>query len=253
MDETYRLEIKNEFKKCVDGTIERIESGKQTYRPFHAALLSDDVLYWSAFERSFSTSFGQRTIEKLAEIVAHSDGAEEVKRQKQTYVTIDSGYEEAIHNHINKLRNNIPGYKHDWTSSLNEIMSAKQTGIKKEIRVISDIWWKKQGIDNFISLKTVKPNIDQTAVAKEDCLHLKLGIPNCNVYFGLPYNPYGEDRTSYKHNPPKQIFDMCSDPVVLIGKDMWDTIGGDGCYEELLEIAQEVGQETKEEIVLSRH
>ena len=41
------------------------------------------------------------------------------------------------------------------------------------------------------------------------------------------------------------IFDFHHDSVVLIGKEMWDTIGGDGCYEELLEIAAEVGEETK--------
>ena len=29
---------------------------------------------------------------------------------------------------------------------------------------------------------------------------------------------------------------------------MWDTIGGNGCYEELLEIAKEVGKETKARI-----
>lgn len=44
------------------------------------------------------------------------------------------------------------------------------------------------------------------------------------------------------------IFDFHEDPVVLIGKEMWDTIGGEGCYEELLEIAKEVGNETKETI-----
>ena len=47
-----------------------------------------------------------------------------------------------------------------------------------------------RSIDNYISLKTVKPNIDQTAVVKEDCLHLTIANPNCKTYFGLPYNPY---------------------------------------------------------------
>ena len=107
------------------------------------------------------------------------------------------------------------------------------------------MWWCKDGVDNYISLKTVKPNIDQTSVAKEDCLRLSVADPNCNVYFGLPYNPYGECKEDYAHNPPMGIFDFRHDPVVLIGKEMWDTIGGDGCYEELLEIAAEVGKETR--------
>lgn len=100
------------------------------------------------------------------------------------------------------------------------------------IRIISDLWWQKDGINNYISLKTVKPNIDQTAVAKEDC----------------PYNPYGENKSEYAHNPPMGIFDFHHDSVVLIGKDMWDTIGVAGCYEELIDIARAVGVETKQTI-----
>ena len=49
------------------------------------------------------------------------------------------------------------------------------------------------------------------------------------------------------------IFDFHNDPVVLIGKEMWDTIGGEGCYEELLDIAREVGKETKDTIQRLRH
>ena len=47
---------------------------------------------------------------------------------------------------------------------------------------------------------------------------------------------------------PMGIFDFHHDPVVLIGKEMWDTIGGTGCYEELIDIAQAVGVETKQTI-----
>ena len=44
------------------------------------------------------------------------------------------------------------------------------------------------------------------------------------------------------------IFDFHKDPVVLIGKEMWETIGGNGCYDEILAIAKEVGLETKKSI-----
>ena len=65
MDAKYRKLIADEFRNCVNGTIERVTHNEQTYRPFHTALLSEDVIFWSAFERSFSTSFGQRVIEEL--------------------------------------------------------------------------------------------------------------------------------------------------------------------------------------------
>ena len=247
MDTKYKNLIAKEFRNCVDGTISRIFGNEQTYRPFHTALLSEDVIFWSGFERSFSTSFGQRVIEEIAKIVALSNGASRAERQKITFVDIDEAYEEAIRSHIQGLRDNTETAR-DWVSTLSKIKSVNSTGKIKSLRIISDLWWEKDGIDNYISLKTVKPNIDQTAVAKEDCLHLTIANPNCKTYFGLPYNPYGEDKTAYSFNPPMGIFDFHNDSVVLIGKEMWDTIGGNNCYEELLEIAKEVGKETKQKI-----
>lgn len=245
MNDHYRNLIANEFRNCVTGTIARIQKNKQTYRPFHTALLSEEVIFWSRFERSFSTSFGQRVIEEVARLVALSNGAEEAARQKVTNIRIDTAYEEAIQNHIHRIRSKDKNREFDWVSSLEEVRSAVPTGNSTELRIISDLWWSKNGVDHFISLKTVQPNIDQTAVAKEDCLHLSVAMPNCKTYFGLPYNPYGENKADYAFSPPMGIFDFHHDPVVLIGEELWDTIGGPGCYRELLEIAREVGRETK--------
>ncbi|MCC8072866.1 MAG: TdeIII family type II restriction endonuclease [Clostridiales bacterium] len=246
-DDEYRQKIAKEFKNCVDGTIQRITTEERTYRPFHAALLSDDILFWSAFERSFSTSFGQRVIEEIARLVALSNGASNAERQKETNIVIDVAYENAIREHMLRIRSKNKG-NYDWNSSLSEIKNVSLSGNTEQIRIISDLWWKKDGVDNFCSLKTVKPNIDQTAIAKEDCFRLSLAMPECHTYFGLPYNPYGENKTDYNHNPPMKIFDFKHDSVVLIGEELWNTIGGDGCYEELLSIATEVGKETKKKL-----
>lgn len=246
MDKKYREMIANEFQSCVDGTISRVIGKKTEMRPFHTALLSEEVLFWSAFERSFSTSFGQRVIEEVARLVALSNGAEEANRQHVTNIEIDNAYENAIRHHMQGLRNNVKVVSLNKT--LSQIRTTNTNGSMEKIRVISDLWWKKDGVDNYISLKTVKPNIDQTAVAKEDCLHLSIANPSCNVYFGLPYNPFGDKKEDYAFNPPMNIFDFHNDPVVLIGKEMWDTIGGEGCYEELLVIASEVGEKTKKKI-----
>lgn len=248
MDPQYRDRIANEFRKCVDDTIRRVANTSRTYRPFHTALLSEDVIYWSSFERSFSTSFGQRVIERIAELVALSNGADAVERQKETEISIDIAYENAINQHILNLRNGNKVNNLDFNTVLNEILSVNKKNQTITMRVISDLWWQKDGVDNYISIKTVKPNIDQTEVAKKDCLHLKVANSNCNTYFGLPYNPFGESKEDYKHNPPTTIFDFKHDSVVLIGKEMWDTIGGSGCYNEILTIAAQVGKNTRSEI-----
>lgn len=246
MNQRYHNLIAQEFQNCVDNTIRRITNRDDDYRPFHAALLSEDVLFWSAFERSFSTSFGQRVIEEVAKLVVLSNGADSAERQHITNIRIDQAYEDAIHRHMQDLRMHR-GHS-SWNQTLNHILATPRSGQIEELRVISDLWWRKDGVDNFISLKTVKPNIDQTAVAKEDCLHLSVAIPNCHTYFGLPYNPFGERKEDYAFNPPMGIFDFKRDSVVLIGSEMWDTLGGEGCYNELLQIASEVGAKTRRKI-----
>lgn len=251
MQDKFKTLIAAEFRNCVDATISRICHNTPTHRPFHTALLSDDVIFWSSFERSFSTSFGQRVIEEIARIVALANGATEAQRQKDTIVDIDQAYGITITNHIQLLRDGHRELR-DWNNVLSILKNVKLTGTTVHRRVRSDLWWRKDGIDNYISLKTVKPNIDQTAVAKEDCMVLKAAQPKCNVYFGLPYNPYGNDKEDYSHNPPMGIFDFQHDSVVLIGKEMWDTIGGAGCYEEILEIAYNVGKETRDSIKAMR-
>ena len=247
MREEYKEIIAKEFERCVINTIRRLEK-EETNRPFHKALLSEDALVWSRFERSFSTSFGQRVIEKISKVAALAGGASESNNQKETFINIDESKSTAIENHISAMRQNKLGRSPNWNYDLNSIIGTIDLGINMRIRVISDLWWKKDGIDNYMSIKTVKPNIDQTAEVKRDLLKLKINDPSSNVYFGLYYNPYGENRKDYKWTPPMGIFDFLNDSVVLIGRDYWDTLGGMGFYSELMEIATSVGEITKERL-----
>ena len=241
MDQSCRDVIAQEFLDCVRNTAVRLNN-EETNRPFHSALLSDEALFWSRFERSFSTSFGQRVIEEISKHVAISGGASEASRQKNTEVRLDSATDRAIERHLDSLREqNLSS----WQATKEDISRTQLTGEHIVHRVISDLWWSKDGINHYMSIKTVKPNIDQTIVAKRDLLRLVMADPSCKVYFGLYYNPYGEDRTSYAHNPPMKIFDFHNDPCVLIGREYWDTLGGEGCYEIVLQIAQEVGIKTR--------
>ena len=100
-------------------------------------------------------------------------------------------------------------------------------------------------MEEYYSLKTVKPNLDQTETAKKDMLRLMTAEENSEAYFALPYNPAGEGEI-YKlaHSIPYKLFDMDNDSNVLIGKKLWDKIGqDDDTYDELLEIFNKVGEE----------
>lgn len=244
MDEQHKNTIATEFKSCINGTIRRLDN-EETHRPFHSALLSQEALFWSRFERSFSTSFGQRVIEQISKVAALSGGATEVCNQKSTMVSLSNGQFTAIENHISDLRGRRLGRAPNWEVDLASVKAAGGEGAKESGRVISDLWWVRDGVNHYMSIKTVKPNIDQSAEAKRDLLKLKLNDPDCHVYYGLYYNPYGQNREDYAWAPPKGVFDFCNDPVVLIGKEYWDTLGGIGFYEEVLAIAEEVGTTTR--------
>ncbi len=248
MDTKQEAAIAHEFKACVDNTTTRIQA-EDTFRPFHASLLSKEALFWSRFERSFSTSFGQRVIERISNIGAISGGAEQAETQRETMVSLSKSQLAAIEDHIGLLRTNGLGRKANWEQDIKDVQAAADNTTSIEcLRVISDLWWKKGGVNHYMSIKTVKPNIDQTCEAKRDLLKLKLSDPECKVFFGLYYNPYGENQQDYSWGPPMKVFDFRNDPVVLIGKNYWDTLGGDGFYEEVLAIAAEVGKTTRKTI-----
>ena len=249
MDKKYRDAIEKEFVDCAKNTLERVNSSLLNsneggnYKPFHEAILIPEAILWSKFERSFSTSFGQRLVEEVSKILAFSSGASKVERQKETHIDIDKSQASEIEEHCQRIKEGkVKGL---WTDDLESISSIKKSNISHKTRIISDLWFERENREYFFSIKTVKPNIDQTLEAKRDLLKLKINNNKSHVYYGLYYNPWGEERGSYKHMPPMKVFDFFKDDVVLIGKEYWDTIGGEGAYEELLKIAAEAGQETK--------
>ena len=114
-------------------------------------------------------------------------------------------------------------------------------------RVISDLWIKK-GKTKFISIKTVKPNIDQVEKAKRDMLLLKAHDASFETYLGLYYNPGGPRKIDYNWFLPSKIFDMKKDECVLIGEEYWEMVGGKGTYRTLLAIFAEVGEMTRKKL-----
>ena len=238
--------IKKEFLNCILRTIDRIRDAKGTNRPFHTRLLSREILRASLFERSFSTSFGQRVIEKISNILAADvDKTTEVENQKIINIKMAQETINSIDKHLQSLRENRMK-KPNWNSDFKSIKRSTENLVS--IRIINDLWFVRNGVEYFFSIKTVKPNIDQTEKAKKDILTLKVFNNKYCPFFALPYNPYGENKNDYNHTPPFAIFDMINDNVVLIGREYWDMLGGTGTYQKILQIADEVGLETKEHL-----
>lgn len=228
------------LQDCVDRAIIRVKKDK-TYRPFHEALLTKKLVAASTFERSFSTSFGQGPIEEISQILALANNAECV-RQKETLANINKGAIDEIERITSSLRSGESSP--NWTKEVAKVQAFNK-GDYVVRRIISDLWIKNETTEIFISIKTVKPNIDQTEKAKKDMLLLKAHDTNYETYLGLYYNPGGPNRIDYNWSIPTKIFNMKQDRCVLIGQEYWDLVGGKGTYKSLLKIFKKVGTNTR--------
>ena len=232
------------LENCVNNTILRVSKDK-THRPFHEALLTKELINAASFERSFSTSFGQGPIEEISKLIAEEDGSL-CERQKDTMVNVNKGAIDEIERITSSLRaNNLtPNWKKE-TERINAFM--KGDFVVRKVR--SDLWIKRKNEEIFISIKTVKPNIDQTEIAKKDMLLLKAHDKNFSPYLALYYNPGGEKKVDYNWTMPFKIFNMHKDECILIGEEYWDYIGKKGTYKDLLAIFEEVGKSTREKVL----
>lgn len=214
---------------------------KSSYRPFHTALLTEAIVRASSFERSFSTSFGQGPIEDISKAIALDNGFG-ATRQAATRVNVYKGAVDEIERICSSLRDGRQ--KPNWVEEV-AVVKSFHLGDTVVRKVNSDLKLTKNGVNTYISIKTVKPNLDQSEKAKKDMLLLNAGDPVGKTYFALYYNPYGESKKSYQHSTLKGIFDIANDDCILLGKEYWDFLGGKGTYEELIEDFEVVGIETR--------
>ncbi|VAW41936.1 hypothetical protein MNBD_GAMMA01-416, partial [hydrothermal vent metagenome] len=171
-----------------------------------------------------------------------ADNGFQAELQKTTMANVYKGAIDEVERTCSALRNGsqLPNWKKEVAA-----VSSFSKGDTVVRRVISDLWLEKDGVEHYISIKTVAPNLDQSEIAKKDMLLLKAENPVFKTYFALYYNPNGPQRSDYNHSFPMKIFNMHTDECVLIGKDYWGFLGGAGTYEKLLEVFSEVGEGTK--------
>lgn len=215
--------------------------------PFGSRLVPNEIWKGSKFERSFVTSFGQGVYEQIALDIAIGSGAF-AENQHSEIVKINSWQEEGINNLLSKQRSGANAGTPDWESEVEKIY-ALDTPRYSEVNTLFDLYVQRDsGTSEYYSIKTVKPNLDQTEIAKRDMLRIRMVKPDSKAYFALPYNPYGEEN-SYDWKMPYKLFDMNNCPAVLIGSDFWNAIGNDQhTFSELLDIFDDLGEEYHEKI-----
>lgn len=225
----------------------------RTNRPLYAALVPDEIFKGSHFERRFVTPFG-KAWENLAVAAAQSGlgfgtaghlitgnvAAERLRRITETLNKLE-----------HKPTDGSERARPNWKAELEYILAGDgepiptivNCDVYAEDRTTEDV--KKYAFE----IKAPLPNSDQTKVSKEKILKLYAMEP-CQIdgaFYALPYNPYGK-KEDYVWSFPKRWFDMVNDPVVLIGDEFWEKIGGPGTYQTFIDTVNSIGPEYRERI-----
>lgn len=223
------------------------EEAEKAQKPFHHALVPAAVWKGSKFERSFTTSLGNTWKVAAVEIGGGLWG----------WVARGHAYSGAIHTAqlhvIQGILNDLEARRRrpDWDIEIAEVFAAAH-GPTEPCRVTVDVAVGDSLADRathqFFEIKAPLPNSDQTKVSKEKIFKLAAMEQRECAFFALPFNPFGT-REAYNHSFPMRWFDMRRDRAVLIGAEFWDRVGGDGTWESMLEVAEEVGGPLRQRIL----
>jgi hypothetical protein len=210
-------------------------------KPFHEALLPDGILRITEFERSFSTKLGT-TFEEVAKLIG-KDNYAVAERGHVVCGKVSPRAIKKIESIVNKIGSG--GMEKSYLKLAKEVVKISMK--KGETRrKTADLYLKdNRGNEIFFEIKSPKPNKGQCLEATDRLLQIhairRLSSPKVRTYYAMAYNPYGDDKKSYAHSFSRRYMDLKNQ--VLIGKEFWDLIGGEGTYKEVLEVYREVGRE----------
>lgn len=240
--------IKERIKDCIR---EKFQSYKPETdkKPFHYRLLGKDRMELYSFIQSLNTTFGVSIYEPVAVELARGR-FKVVDTQVQTYDQISTQAQRRIQTIMDGLE--TADTDPNKPMEIKKIREVCQTGTFDKVKPTQvDIWLEKDDGEMYlIDLKTVKPNKGNFRDYKRTLLvwaATELARNSdviVNTMIGIPYNPY--EPKSYKRWTMKGMLDFKHD--ILIAEELWDFIGGEGTYTELLDAFEEAGIELRDEI-----
>ena len=219
-----------------------------SYMPFHDRLLGRDRMALFSFIHSLNTTFGTSIFEPVAETLA-SLNFQFAQKQYVVGDTISEQAQSEIQRIMNDLTLGKNPNKKDEIERIRKVCSKGQMNKLKTVKV--DLFVKhSDGTIYLFDLKTAKPNISNFKDFKRTLLEwvaiFLAKNPNAKVnsYIAIPYNPY--EPKPYERWTLKGMLDL--DNELKVAEELWDFLGNDGAYEELLNCFERAGIELKTEI-----
>ncbi len=218
-------------------------------KPFHESMLPDGILRLAELERFFSTRLGA-TFEECAMLIA-TQKFKVTTRKYRLLGSVSAAALSTIDSIASDIDNN--GMQHDYLELVQTVAntySSDTTSLERP-RLFDLHLEDHDGREHFFEMKSPKPNKDQCtrstarlllahAIRRQDSVSIR-------TYYAMPYNPYGSQRSHYKHSFAMRYLDMQNQ--VLLADEFWELLGGPGSYNELLDIYREVGREKGPDII----
>lgn len=240
--------IKEKIKDCMRAKFQSY-SPETRYMPFHHRLLGKDRMALYSFIQSLNTTFGVSIYEPVAVALAN-----ERFRVAKTQVKPAKEISTEAHQQIQKIMDElgIADRNPNRSIEVEEIREVCRTGTLNPVKLTQvDIWLESHEGELFlIDLKTVKPNIGNFKQYKRTLLEWTAAElarePKAivNAMIGIPYNPY--EPKPYDRWTLRGMLDLQHE--VLIAADLWDFLGGEGSYADLLVAFEHAGIELRSEI-----
>jgi len=240
--------IKNLIIKCMREKFQSYNP-ETKYMPFHHRLLGKDRMALYSFIHSLNTKFGTSFYEPVA--IALAGGKFKVTK---TQVKPADQISTEAHIQIQKIIDELRTADRDPNKilELQEIRKVCRTGSLEKVKLTRvDIWLENSEGELFLfDLKTVKPNKGNFREYKRTLLEWTAAElardpkVTVNTIIGIPYNPYEPE--PYERWTLRGMLDLQHD--ILIADELWNFIGGEGTYTELLDAFEQAGIELRDEI-----
>ncbi|MDE0468417.1 MAG: TdeIII family type II restriction endonuclease [Candidatus Poribacteria bacterium] len=240
--------IKEKIKDCMRAKL-RSYKPEVSNMPFHHRLLGKDRMALFSFIHSLNTKFGTLFYEPVA--IALARGRFKVaETQVKPFNRISPDAQQQVQTIMDELW--VAKRKPNRCIEMEEIRQVCQTGTLRRVKQTPvDIRLENyDGALFFIDLKPVKPSWNHIEGYKRTLLERTAAElarnPEAivNTMIGIPYNPY--EPKLYERWTMKGMLDLNRE--VLIAEELWDFLGGEGSYADLLDAFEMAGIELRPEI-----
>ena len=242
------MPLTKEQIQIIENTIkESLRKKFQTYKPetshmpFHYRLLGRDRMALFSFIHSLNTTFGTSIFEPVAETLA-SLNFEFAQKQYEVGDTIS----EQAQSEIQRIKNELTiGKNPNKAEEIEKIRKVCNKGTMNKLKTVKvDLFVQSaDGTVHLFDLKTAKPNISNFKDFKRTLLEwIAIYLaknPNAKVksYIAIPYNPH--EPIPYERWTLKGMLDL--DNELKVAEELWDFLGNDGAYSELLDCFERAG------------